>query len=595
MTLRNAQDVINVMRTTVDQGTKTGAKVEYRFGEVGDIDGLIAAVYLDGNTTASEGFRIPVDLEVDEGDHVRVAISYGSNLGKWVEEVMQCPDRETDSSCSKVVTLLEDGIDSDLSVGYGPLKRIYVSNGDDLLRYRPALNLIWHRNTTDGIDKIARAPSMNPILKGTAGYDVYTGAEKWDISGSVTGLDFAFMEPGAATFWLTTNDSKLQRRATNTGSLSSSISLSENGSEIRRTPTGQYVAVRQGTGTIKIYNQKLVLQQTISITSFFSNDDWNVDEAFNLYRLSSGVLKKYNKSGTELWSVDIGSSKNYHFPSRQSFGTGQQLYIDDFVRVCGYTGGADWTSGGSEAIVITLARSNGDIKLTQTWGGDSSDGAQAMAMLFIDSCMYVFGACTGDTFEDVTIGAGIRGFGMRVGDVSASTAGDGGGEGGADTSHTHTLDALSTVLAASPYAPIDGQVLTYSSAYQQWYPKDAATSVGLAGGVDVGIFGPTANQKIRIRMKYNGVFTGWTVMNDAGGSIQFDLWKDTIGNYPPVVGDSITASDKPKTTSASSATGSCTGWVSGTKAFSTGDVIVINVDSTSGVTETTLALAWTRT
>ncbi len=97
---------------------------------------------------------------------------------------------------------------------------------------------------------------------------------------------------------------------------------------------------------------------------------------------------------------------------------------------------------------------------------------------------------------------------------------------------------------------------------------------------------------VQLIMPWKGSFIAWTVLNDGPGSVQFDVWKDSYASYPPTVADTITASDKPKTTSASKAQGSCTGW---TTDFAAGDVIYIVCDSASGVNYATVLLTCVRT
>jgi hypothetical protein len=75
---------------------------------------------------------------------------------------------------------------------------------------------------------------------------------------------------------------------------------------------------------------------------------------------------------------------------------------------------------------------------------------------------------------------------------------------------------------------------------------------------------------------------------DQSGSIVIDIWKDTYANYPPVVGDSITASAKPTISSATKSEDSTlTGW---TTALAKGDIIRFNVDSAATITRVTLSL-----
>ena len=83
-----------------------------------------------------------------------------------------------------------------------------------------------------------------------------------------------------------------------------------------------------------------------------------------------------------------------------------------------------------------------------------------------------------------------------------------------------------------------------------------------------------------------------TLLADQSGSIVVDVWKDTYGNYPPTVADTITASAKPTISTATKATDSTlTGW---TKAIAEGDTLRFNVDSITTVTRVTLSLKVTK-
>jgi hypothetical protein len=77
------------------------------------------------------------------------------------------------------------------------------------------------------------------------------------------------------------------------------------------------------------------------------------------------------------------------------------------------------------------------------------------------------------------------------------------------------------------------------------------------------------------------------------GSIVVDIWKDTYANYPPAVGDSITASAKPTITTALKAQDSTlTGW---TTSIAAGDTLRFNVDSVTTFTAVTVSLKVNRT
>ncbi len=115
--------------------------------------------------------------------------------------------------------------------------------------------------------------------------------------------------------------------------------------------------------------------------------------------------------------------------------------------------------------------------------------------------------------------------------------------------------------------------------------------VGAAGAVEIVLISPATGVYVDIEMPFAGIWTGWSVLNDAAGSIVWDVWKDTYANFPPTVADTITAADKPTTATAAKAQGACTGW---TTAFAAGVIIRLNVDSTSGLARSVLSLKYTR-
>ena len=73
-----------------------------------------------------------------------------------------------------------------------------------------------------------------------------------------------------------------------------------------------------------------------------------------------------------------------------------------------------------------------------------------------------------------------------------------------------------------------------------------------------------------------------------------DVWKDTYANYPPIVGDTITASAKPTLSRARprARDTTLTGW---TTAIAAGDVLGFTVDSAATVTKVLLELRVTLT
>ncbi len=80
----------------------------------------------------------------------------------------------------------------------------------------------------------------------------------------------------------------------------------------------------------------------------------------------------------------------------------------------------------------------------------------------------------------------------------------------------------------------------------------------------------------------------WDLVANASGSIVIDLWKDTYGNYPPTVADTITASAKPTLSSViKNQNASLDTW---TTKVEKGETLRVNVDSATTVTRITLAL-----
>ena len=108
--------------------------------------------------------------------------------------------------------------------------------------------------------------------------------------------------------------------------------------------------------------------------------------------------------------------------------------------------------------------------------------------------------------------------------------------------------------------------------------SNTALSTGVKGDLVVD-FGCTIDQ--------------WTLLADQSGSVVVDIWKDSFGNAPPTVADSITGSAKPTITSAVKAqSGVLTGW---TTTISAGDVLRYNVDSATTISQVTVALRVRRT
>lgn len=143
------------------------------------------------------------------------------------------------------------------------------------------------------------------------------------------------------------------------------------------------------------------------------------------------------------------------------------------------------------------------------------------------------------------------------------------------------------------------------SAPRTWSPGELVTAAlmnahvrdnmnALAGkAIVVSIGGPgsgviSTGVKAYVEIPVSMKITGWTLLADASGSIVIDIWKDTYGNFPPVVGDSIAGSEKPTLSSVQKNQDlSLTTW---SQNIDAGDILAFNVASATTVQQVTLTL-----
>jgi hypothetical protein len=105
----------------------------------------------------------------------------------------------------------------------------------------------------------------------------------------------------------------------------------------------------------------------------------------------------------------------------------------------------------------------------------------------------------------------------------------------------------------------------------------------------------TTGIKGDLEVPFACTITGATLLADQSGSIIIDIWKDTLGNFPPTDADTITAGEEPTlATETYSQDTTLTGW---TKTITAGDVLRFNVDSNpaTNITRVTLSLKVTKT
>lgn len=102
----------------------------------------------------------------------------------------------------------------------------------------------------------------------------------------------------------------------------------------------------------------------------------------------------------------------------------------------------------------------------------------------------------------------------------------------------------------------------------------------------------TTGIKGDLEIPFAATITAATLLADQSGSIVVNIWKNTYANYPPVVGNKITASAPPTISSATKAQDTTlTGW---TTSISAGDTLRFNVDSVTTITRVVLSLKITK-
>ena len=106
--------------------------------------------------------------------------------------------------------------------------------------------------------------------------------------------------------------------------------------------------------------------------------------------------------------------------------------------------------------------------------------------------------------------------------------------------------------------------------------------------IDGGGSAITTGEKGHLRIPFKCEIQRATLLADQSGSIVVNIWKDTYANFPPAVGDKITASAPPTISGAvKSQDLTLTGW---TKTINADDILAFNVDSVTTIERVTLTL-----
>lgn len=140
-----------------------------------------------------------------------------------------------------------------------------------------------------------------------------------------------------------------------------------------------------------------------------------------------------------------------------------------------------------------------------------------------------------------------------------------------------SLNNLSNTAISSP---VDGDALVWDASIGRWV-NGSAGSGSIAAYVSVtfdnGVLEIDDNSQCDVQIPYDMTITKVTLLANTSGSIVVDIWKDSYGNFPPTVADTITAASKPTISSAEKYQDSTlTGW---TTTVSAGDTLRFNVDS----------------
>jgi len=99
-------------------------------------------------------------------------------------------------------------------------------------------------------------------------------------------------------------------------------------------------------------------------------------------------------------------------------------------------------------------------------------------------------------------------------------------------------------------------------------------------------------QKGHLRVPFACTIASCTILADQSGSIVVDIWKDDYDHFPPIDGDSITASAPPTlSTAQKNHDATLTGW---TKTIAAGDILAYNVDSVTTITRVVVILQVTK-
>jgi hypothetical protein len=293
-----------------------------------------------------------------------------------------------------------------------------------------------------------------------------------------------------------------------------------------------------------------------------------------------GIIEAWNKSGELLY---------------ESRSSNSILLIDDRKKAIAAT--ATFTQTFDDAaelgsgwwVLYRNATTDGSVVTLDP--NDNINGAGSLALQSQESC---FVLCTGTEF-----------FTIPVQQEHAARHEDGGtdeisiaGLAGTPTELTNHLSDTSAAHAASAISASSTTLMGTGTDVQAVFEEldnsiDTLRTASINYIIDGGGATITTGVKGDLVIDFACVIQSATLLADQSGSIVVNVWKDTYANYPPVVGDKITASAPPTISSATKSQDSTlTGW---TTSIAAGDTLRFNVDSVTTIQRVTLVLKVLRT
>jgi hypothetical protein len=156
----------------------------------------------------------------------------------------------------------------------------------------------------------------------------------------------------------------------------------------------------------------------------------------------------------------------------------------------------------------------------------------------------------------------------------------------------HSARPTATAVAEGALYSCSTHGLIYVSDGSTWSTWATLGAAAIAKSIDFVIDGGgsaiSTGVKGDIEVAFACTITAVRLFADQSGSIVVNIWKDVYANFPPTVGDKITASAPATISSATKAEDTTlTGW---TTAIAAGDVLRYNVDSATTITRVTVSL-----